>query len=246
MSTLDRRWALLWLLLLPAVCGCGKVAAARQANFHTESSGPIAIHIRPQVLHTGVKRMGINLSGQSFYDSGQMLRNLTFRNPGFEGETWQSILRCKVVTRTSCTDTNQYAQWPAGFLDGATYEVISGVAHGHSGVVQHSTAAAGDQGVSLEFRDAPAHLAAGDFVLVRIDKPGDAQAGWWTDLKGGATLATETHDLSPHTPGRQALRIEASGAGQSAVVSSFFDSFAGRSFVQLHGRYTLSFRAQSA
>ena len=57
------------------------------------------ITLGPEILPQQVKRLGINLSGQSFYDSGQMLRNLVFRNPGFEGETWQSILRCKSVTR---------------------------------------------------------------------------------------------------------------------------------------------------
>ena len=71
------------------------------------------ITIGPEVRHTGAKRLGINLGGQSFYDSGQMLRNLTFRNPGFEGETWQSILHCKSVSLNTCTDENQYAVWPA-------------------------------------------------------------------------------------------------------------------------------------
>ena len=63
-------------------------------------------HRRP--LRTDVKRLGINLSGQTYYDSGQMLRNLVFRNPGFEGETWQSILHCKHITATTCTDDNNY------------------------------------------------------------------------------------------------------------------------------------------
>ena len=209
------------------------------------ASGPTVITIGPEVLHTGVKRLGINLSGQTFYDSGQMLRNLTFRNPGFEGETWQSILHCKTVTANTCTDENQYAQWPAEFMQGAQYELLSGKASGARGTVQTSLAARQNQGVTLEFADAPRGLAAGDFVLVRVARPGGAEAGWWKDLKGGASLSTEFRDLSPHTPGRQALRIDASAPGASAVVSSFFDSFAGRSFVQLRGRYTLSFRAKA-
>ncbi|MFC6646328.1 hypothetical protein ACFQBQ_12180 [Granulicella cerasi] len=45
------------------------------------------VTVTPRVLHRGVKRFGINLSGQTFYDSGQMARNLIQRNPGFEGET---------------------------------------------------------------------------------------------------------------------------------------------------------------
>ena len=236
----------LLLLSTPLLCllaGCQRAANAK-AMPEAAASGPTVITIGPEVLRTGVKRLGINLSGQTFYDSGQMLRNLTFRNPGFEGETWQSILHCKTVTATTCTDENQYAQWPDGFLQGAHYEVLSGSAHGTRGMVRTSLAARQTQGVTLEFADAPRGLAAGNFVLVRVDKPGGAEAGWWKDLKGGATLSTEFKDLSPHTPGRQALRIDASAPGASAVVSSFFDSFAGRSFVQLRGRYTLTFRAK--
>ena len=229
---------LLTLICTPLLCmlaGCQRMASAK-ALPEAAGSGATVITVGPEVLRTGVKRLGINLSGQTFYDSGQMLRNLTFRNPGFEGETWQSILHCKTVTATTCTDENQYAQWPDGFLSGAQYELLSGQAHGTRGMLRTSLAARQNQGVTLEFADAPRGLAAGDFVLVRVAKPGGAEAGWWKDLKGGATLSTEFKDLSPRTPGKQALRIDASGAGASAVVSSYFDSFAGRSFVQLRGR----------
>ena len=230
--------------------------------------GPATIVVEPAVLHDGVKRLGINLSGQAFYDSGQMLRNLTFRNPGFEGETWQSILHCKTVTPATCTDANEYAVWPEGFLTGARLEVVSGAARGRQAMVtgMHAagstangstangltangstvnglTANGGRRGVTLEL-SAATGIQAGDYVLVRMERPGDAQAGWWTDLKGGAALATEFKDLSAHTPGRQALRIEAGGAGQTAVVSSYFDSLEGRSFVQLKGHFTISFRAK--
>ena len=222
------------LLLTPWITSCQRPS--------TEANPAITtISIGPEVLHSDVKRLGINLSGQSFYDSGQMLRNLTFRNPGFEGETWQSILHCKTVTANVCTDENQYAVWPAGFLDGAQYEFLSGPTKGTAGNVRASTAAANGQGVSLTLANPP---TAGDFLLVRLAKPGNAEAGWWTSLNGGASLSTEFKDLSPHTAGKQALRIDAAGPNQSAVVSSYFDSFEGRSFVQLRGRHTLYFRAK--
>jgi hypothetical protein len=203
------------------------------------------ITIGPEVLHTHVKRFGINLSGQSFYDSGQMLRNLTFRNPGFEGETWQSILHCKTVTPTTCTDENQYAVWPANFLAGAHYELISGPSRGSSGTVVSSSVATADRGVTLTLVNPPKPPTTGDFLLVRIEKPGKADAGWWTSLQSGASLSTEFHDLSPNTPGKQALRIDASAPGSLAAISSYFDSFNGRSFLQLHAQLTLGFRAKS-
>jgi hypothetical protein len=208
------------------------------------SSAQTVLTLGPETLRTNVKRLGINLSGQDFYDSGQMLRNLTFRNPGFEGETWQSILHCKRVSASTCTDENQYAVWPAGFLTGAHFNVISGPAHGASGTVTNSTVAASPNGVTLTLAGLRTPLHAGDFLIVRIDKPGHAEAGWWTDLQGGASLATELHDLSPNSPGRQALRVDATRPNQTASISSYFDSLEGHSFVHLHGTCRLVFRAK--
>jgi hypothetical protein len=65
-------------------------------------------------------------------------------------------------------------------------------------------------------------------------------------VHGAARLEAERSDLPPGTPVHQALRIDASGAGQSADLNSYFDSMAGRSFVRLRGRYRLRFLAKSA
>ncbi len=83
------------------------------------------------------------------------------------------------------------------------------------------------------------------YLTVSKDMPGDAAAGWWTQMQGGATLATEMHDLSPHTAGKQALRMSAPGANASASVLAYFDSMEGRTFLRLQGHYRLSFRAKS-
>jgi alpha-L-arabinofuranosidase len=208
------------------------------------STGVTDIAIGSEVLHPNVQRFGINLSGQTFYDSGQMLKNLVFRNPGFEGETWQSYVHCKAADANTCTDENQYAPWPAGFLNGAQYEIISGKAAGRTGSVQASTAASDGHGVKLTFAQPAEGLGADDFLLVRMEKPGDADAGWWTSISSGATIATEFHDLAPNSPGNQALRLDAYAPNQYASVSSYFDSTDGRSFLQLRGRYTLRFRAK--
>ncbi len=251
-------------LLLPSVTGCNTAgvrftdardgersssspALIRQAG---NSSGSTDIAIGSSPARTGLKRLGINLSGQTYYDSGQMLRNLVSRNPGFEGEMWQSILQCKSVTPTTCTDGNQYTVWPANFLQGASFEIISGAAAGESGTVLASSLAGNTLvdgkklGVTLTLSILARRPAIGDFLIVRKDIPGHAQAGWWTSTSGGATLSTEFHDLSPQTPGTQALRISAVEPGQSASVASYFDTTRGHSFVQLRGSYTLSFRAK--
>ncbi len=227
----------------PSACSVLEPRSASAASL-AAGNGITTIEIRPEVLHAGVKRFGINLSGQTFYDSGQMLKNLIFRNPGFEGETWQAILHCKSASPYSCIDERQDSAWPDHFLDGATFEVLTGAGRGATGQVRLSTAARDHHGVTLSFA-APLVLGSGSFILVRMEKPGDAQAGWWTRTDSGATLSTEFHDLSPETPGKQALRVDASADGQRATVSSYFDSSEGRSFVQLRGRYALRFRAKS-
>ena len=243
-ATLFFRFALLVLAMFPcAGCRTTKVSAS-QTQDRASPPGVTRIALGPEVLHTDVKRFGINLSGQTFYDSGQMLRTLIFRNPGFEGETWQTILQCKTVTANSCTDKNRYSTWPPGFANGAHYELLSGRSRGPAGKVLASTSASKDGGVELTLTQSSSAPAPGDFLLIRMQKPGNAQAGWWTTTSGGASFVTEQKDLSPHSPGKQALRIEASGTGQSASVASFFDTTAGRSFVQLRGLYTLSFRAK--
>jgi alpha-L-arabinofuranosidase len=201
------------------------------------------ITIGNEVLHPAVKRFGINLSGQTFYDSGQMMKNLIFRNPGFEGATWQSYLQCKSLAGTVCTDGDQHTIWPAAFLNGAEVRVISGRATGQATSVRASDAAAQGHGVTLHLTTIPVGLAAGDWVLVRMEKPGKAEAGWWPSASPGAKVTTESRDLSPHTLGKQALRVT-TGPGQTATVASYFDSTEGRSFVQLRGQFVLKFRAK--
>ncbi len=239
--------AVLALLLIAAFLFARSHLGTRIETAHAQVSSPAGgittLRIEPAALHSGVKRFGINLSGQTFYDSGQMLKNLIFRNPGFEGETWQSIVRCAAIQNSTCTLDPAGAQWRAGFLSGAHFEVLSGSSTGAAGSVLNNTAEADSHGIALSLASPP-HLTAGDFLLLRADKPGDAGAGWWITTHEGAATSTEFHDLPPSTQGRQALRIEAAAPGQSASVSSYFDSTADRSFLQLHGIYELRFRAR--
>ena len=93
----------LLFLLLPLAAGTE--AAAQGA--------PTNITIDSKVIRSNVKRFGINLSGQSFYDSGEMMRNLSYRNPGFEGFMWQTVLQCKFVKGDSCADNDEWSFWPA-------------------------------------------------------------------------------------------------------------------------------------
>ena len=198
------------------------------------------------VQRSSVKHLGVNLAGDNFYDSGQMFRNLIFGNPGFEGETWQTIMQCVAVTATSCTDSNIYNIWPANFLQGATFQVINGTAAGVTGTITSSTAAnfSGNTGLTFNFAATSTPLAVNNYLIVQMTVPGNPQAGWWPTVAGGATLSADTTDIAPDSPGKQALAINATGSGQTASVDSYFDSTVGRSFVQLNGTYTLAFKAK--
>ncbi|HEV2274350.1 MAG TPA: Ig-like domain repeat protein, partial [Acidobacteriaceae bacterium] len=171
---------------------------------------------------------------------------------GFEGETWQSAIKCATATANSCVDSNPWNAWTANFMAGATVEVISGAAKGQTATVTSNTISdyeAGNtsnptHGVTLSFSPLSTPMADGDWLIVRTTIPGNAQAGWWTSTSGGGSLSTDFNDLASDSPGRQALMLSASGSGQSAGVQENFDSWSGRSFIQLKGTYTLVFKAK--
>jgi hypothetical protein len=223
------------------VLGAGAASIAAQTN-----TAPTNIAIESKVIRSGVKRFGINLSGNSFYDSGIMMRNLFFRNPGFEGYTWQTVLQCKYVKGDACADNDEWSQWPVDFMRGASYEFLYGAAKGQKGTVAASSKAAQGphEGVWVSFGRMGVHPQAGDFYVLRRGLTEDALGGWWHEAQGGATLTTEVHDIDPKSAGKEALRIEALTPGQDATVYSALDTFDNRSFVQMNGTYTLSFRAK--
>ncbi len=204
------------------------------------------IDIGTTVIQNGLKRLGMNIEGQDYYDSGQMLRNFVFRNPGFEGETWQSILHCAAATATSCTDSNAWSQWPANFLQGASFHFIYGSAIGQTGTVLSNTAAnsRANTGMTVNFSGLNQSPAAGDFVVVNMKTAGNAQAGWLASASGGGTLSTDFSDLFSESPGTQALSMNAANSGQTAQVDSYFDTTNTRNFVLLNGTYQISFRAK--
>lgn len=202
------------------------------------------IDIGAQVVQPSVKRLGMNMGQPNYYDSDQMMKNLIFINPGFEGEIYRSTIRCATGTATSCTDENQYTSWPAGFWNGATYQIFWGTSAGRSGTVVSSTGPSGSYGVTLNFGDSGTAPAAGDYLIVSMKVPGNGTAGWWTSTSGNGTITTESSDLSPTTPGTQAVQLNAPTASDSASLTSYFDSMAGISFTRLNGTYQLSFLAK--
>ena len=230
-------------LVLAMIAAMIPPAPAQVRGVGGSDNGVTHLRVTSQVILPGVTRLGINLGEQNYYDSGQMTKNLLFRNPGFEGMSYRSILHCNLGGAARCIDTQQGFAWPAGFWDGAAFEVLDGAAAGRRGKVLTSGPSGGGYGLGLD--SGRIAIGAGDWLAAEKDFPGDPAAGWWPSLNGGARLEAERRDLSPATPGRQALRIEAEGPGQSAEIKSYFDTTEGFTFLRLRGRFRLSFRAKS-
>lgn len=207
------------------------------------ASGVTVLRITNRVLLPKVTRLGINLGDQDYYDSGQMLKNLIGRNPGFEGMVYRSIFHCQTGGVSRCVDTRQGIKFPEGFWAGARYNVLVGVAAGRKGSVIGADAVPEGYSLHLDGRKKP--IGAGDWIALEKRFPGDPAAGWWPRVTGGAQLLAEREDLPPGAPGQQALRMDAAAPGRTAQVNSYFDSTAGMTFVHLRGRYQLSFRARA-
>jgi len=224
-----------------ASCGHAQRTAGVTAG---AADGGVVTHFRVtgQVILPGVTRLGINLGEQNYYDSGQMLKNLLFRNPGFEGMNYRTILRCAYGGAGRCVDTRQGIQFPAGFWDGARYEVLDGSAAGRRGTVTVGGASSGGYAVALE---SGVTISAGDWLSIQKQFSGEPELGWWPTVRGGAKLSAERADLPPCTQGHQALRMEAGAPGQLAQVNSYLDSSEGMTFLPFRGRYRLSFKAKA-
>jgi alpha-L-arabinofuranosidase len=232
-------------ILTIALSLLGLTTSSPLAIAQSNTTTPTTINVSESAKMTNAKRLGVNLGTQNYWDSGMIMRNLAFNNPGFEGQSWQTILHCVTVTATSCTDDNLYTYWPANFLAGATASFIVGPAAGTSATVTSSSLPVpGTSAVTIQMSGLSVAPSIGDYVVVRTDGPGGAGAGWWL-YGSGATYSSETTDISPNSPGKQALVINASGPGQTAVLANFDDGFAGRTFLKLNGTYTLNFRAKS-
>jgi hypothetical protein len=207
-------------------------------------------------VQSSVKRFGINLGDNDFYDSGQMLKNLVFTNPSFEGEIYQSTIECggntyvtpnqPAGTANSCTDADIYAGFTGGFWNYASYTVISGAAVGRTGTVCSYAAGAYPGGGVFTFCDSGTAPAQGDYIVVKTTLP--TNVGWpggdWQTVVGNGVLTAETNDLPPSTTGKQSALLTAPTANDSIGVNMFFDSTKNETFVQLNGTYQLTFKAK--
>jgi alpha-L-arabinofuranosidase len=204
------------------------------------------INVGNNVVTSGVKRFGISGISHYYYDR-LLLKNLVWRNAGFEGLLFQSVIRCGTAgSATGCADDNPFTQWPTGFWNGGTFEFVLGTAKGRTGTIASFTGAPHDGVTPSTFTFAAAGTApaAGDIFIARKYTPGGADMGWNPQTFGGASVTTETIDLPPGTEGRQCIRLSAGSPGQSASITSAFGAFAGSNFIVMNGTYRITFKAK--
>jgi hypothetical protein len=237
--SLIKYFALSFAVICPMLLGAQTAAAP---TFTT-------INLNNTVLQSGAKRLGMNLGGINFYDSGQMMKNLIVTNPGFEGEISQSMILCQGGTATSCIDSISYSGWPADYWTGATYTVVYGTAIGRTGTISSFTPANNQTPNNIpavfNFADSGVAPSYGDYMIVKKAQPGNAADGWNPTTGQNGKITTDTTDLPPDTLGTQAVTLTAPASGDVASLYYYFDSTAGKSFLQLNGHYTLSFKAKT-
>jgi len=220
------------------------------------------INIATHVAVADVRRFGIGLAQHNYYDSGQMMKELLFRNPGFEGLLYRSIVRVGTnATASSAVEDQPLGQWSSGFWAGASYEVVwsSGTAKGRTGTLVNSVApnrtptpndpAGSTQGTTYLFGDSDAARipASGDYLVLRKTEVGGTGGGaaytsWETNTYGGGTITSESVDLPDGTEGQQCARLTALASGQQAALRGRFDTLSG--FVRLDGQFRLAFKAK--
>jgi alpha-L-arabinofuranosidase len=236
-SKLSQSFFFLLSMGIALVCAIPGIAQSTTTNIQVTSA----------VQQTSVKRLGVNLGDETYWDSGQITKNLIFQNPGFEAMKYRSIMVCAAVSSNTCTDDNNYSPQPTGFWTGGTYTILSGNAAGTTGSIVSSTqnpnSSCAGCGQIIQF-DKNLNTSVGDYFVLTNNFPGSGDAGWWDNTSGGGTITTETNDLSPETPGKQALALNASAAGTSAILTSYFDNEGGMGFIQLNGNFAVTFRAK--
>jgi hypothetical protein len=224
-------------IFLSAILLAGTCAASAQT--------PTDIGISSSVQQASVHRLGVNLGDETYFDSGQIMKNLIFNNPGFEGLRYRMVYKCSKITSDTCQDDNQYAAMATNYWVNGTYRVLSGTQAGTQGTITASLASSSCSGCGQTITfDKSIALASGDYIAVTQYTPGGGDAGWAESTAGGGTIATELTDLSPNTPGKQAMLLSATGSGQSAVLTQGFDTWANLSFIQLNGNFEVTFRAK--
>ncbi|MCA8938021.1 MAG: hypothetical protein KDB68_17705, partial [Planctomycetes bacterium] len=158
------------------------------------------VNVSNTVRVSGVKHLGLNLGGHDRWGASKIMKN-QLPNPGFEPGVMGTVWLADTV---STSDSFVPREWnttsgnqPAGFWDGAEYEIVYGPGAGASGNVTAFTHAGGDYNFNLG-SNGNIGLNDRDVMFTRRAFPGTAYG-----MHGSAG----TPDTSNPYSGAQSLRM---------------------------------------
>lgn len=246
MSWLQKKCAPIWLGLLLLLHACGESAPKTQDKPDLVPSSHIEISLTDTVRVPAVRRFGINMTGQSYWGSQQILNNVVGLNPGFEGRQFQSLVDVAGGGRGEFVTRGPASGWSENFWKGARFELISGPNKGKSGRIMRSSPGVGDGGASF-VADQPYEFAPGDVLILRLTSDGYGDNQWWPQIEGAGKVSTTLADTRPGSPGTQSLKLTTTRPGDVVNLRAYADSKrAGHEpFLRLTGEYRLSFWAKS-
>ncbi len=201
-----------------------------------------------QVIVPSPKKIGINLNGPTYYQGGEIYKNLLWRNPGFEPDLYRDkFVAFKAGTKTSFPSPNYYDPVPKNFWKGATFRLYRGLPRQTvcSGTLAGNSVADADTGPVYRFAS-PCSTAVqeGDVILLRkmdactTEASWEHQgAGWWGSVDGGGRLLSECN--APYD-GVQSLRMDATANGSTATLNGYVDTNPTDVGILISGQYTIS------
>ena len=218
-------------------------------------------------LQSKTNRVGMNIGSITFYDNGQLLKNLIGSfNPGFEPLINRQVWNIEHPgTANSFTVNNIYDGAPTNYWAGATFVVYGGTSgapeDGCTGLVASNTGPNYPTNTSvapvITFANSCAAPLAANDIITLTKKTFPTPESWWenptgglggggTTVKKGAREYSDTTDLCA-TCGTQALTMDASVAGSEADLYYGYDgAYNVDVSVLMNGNYQLSFWAKAA
>ncbi|WP_198152100.1 Ig-like domain repeat protein [Granulicella tundricola] len=194
------------------------------------------------------KKIGINLNGPTYYQGGEIYKNLLWRNPGFEPDLYRDkFVAFKAGTTTTFPSPNTYDPVIANFWMGATFRIYRGTARtvACSGTVASNTTAKNNAGPVYTFsQPCSSAVQEGDVIILRQAIACTTEAvwegqggGWWGNVSNGGKLLSE---CSAPYDGTQSLRLDATVSGSTAGVKGYVDTNPSDVGILLNGTYTIS------
>ncbi len=201
------------------------------------------------VILQAPKKIGINLNGPTYYQGGEIYKNLLWRNPGFEPDLYRDkFVAFKAGTSTTFPSPNGYDPVAPNFWAGATFRLYRGTSPRTdvcSGTIAGNTAARNNAGPVYIFSSpCSTPVQEGDVILLRqaiACTPEavweDAGGGWWGSVANGGKLLSEC--TAPYD-GVQSLRMDASKAGSTAGIHGYVDTNPTDAGILFNGQYAVS------